>query len=149
MANTVRDSPSAVAIRSAAIADIDDVLRVWTQSETHPTVTDDAAGLTQLLADAPGALLVAEEGGEIVGTVIAGWNGWRGSIYRIAVAPSHRRLGVARALLDAAVANLIRLGARRIDAFVLRDDEQARSFWDSMRPAWVLDPLDKARYVRG
>lgn len=72
----------------------------------------------------------------------------RGSVYRIAVAPSHRRRGVARALLDVAVARLIGLGARRIDAFVLRDDEQARSLWDSMRPAWVADPLDKVRYVR-
>lgn len=36
MANTVRDSPSAVAIRSAAVANIDDVLRVWNNPRPVP-----------------------------------------------------------------------------------------------------------------
>lgn len=47
------------------------------------------------------ALLIAEEDEEaeddlaIVGSVIATWDGWRRSIYRLLVAPSHRRQGLA------------------------------------------------------
>jgi ribosomal protein S18 acetylase RimI-like enzyme len=138
----------AVEIRAATLLDIDAVLRLWGQSGTHPTITDDTAGVTALLTDAPGALLVAVDGATVVGSVIAAWNGWRGSIYRIAVAPSHRRFGVGRSLLTAAAKRFSELGARRIDAFVIRDDGSARSFWDSLAPEWILDPLAKVRYVR-
>lgn len=134
-------------VRAATVDDIDEVLRVWRDSGTHPTVTDTPEALARLIADAPGALIVTEQEGEVVGTVIAGWNGWRGSIYRIAVVPGRRRRGVARELLAAAIERLRGLGARRSDAFVIRDDDQARSFWDSLGPDWGLDPLDKARYV--
>ena len=134
----------AIVIRPAAPTDIEAVLRLWELSGTHPTITDDTAGVAMLLADAPGALLVALDGG----SVIAAWNGWRGGIYRIAVAPSYRRLGVARMLLAAAAERLSGLGARRIDALVIRDDDLARSFWDSLAPEWTLDPLEKVRYVR-
>jgi len=84
----------------------------------------------------------------VVGTIIAGWNGWRGGIYRIAVAPAHRRRGIARALIAAAVERLEALGARRIDALVVKDDDLARSFWDALGPGWTHDPMEKLRYVR-
>lgn len=136
-------------IRVGTSLDIDAVLRLWEQSGTHPTITDDPAGVARMLADAPGSLLVAVDGERVVGTVIAGWNGWRGSIYRIVVAPSHRRMGLARKLLAGATERLAALGARRIDAFVIRDDAMARSFWDSLSAEeWTPDPIEKLRYVR-
>ena len=39
----------------------------------------------RLIADSPAALLVAERDGEIVGVLIAAWDGWRGNMYRLAV----------------------------------------------------------------
>jgi ribosomal protein S18 acetylase RimI-like enzyme len=144
MSATPRDS---IEIRAATPADIDAVLELWDLSGTHRTLTDDPRGIALLLADAPGSLLMAVDGERTVGTVIAAWNGWRGGIYRIAVAPSHRRLGLARALLAAATERLRKLGARRIDAFVLRDDPLARAFWDGLSPDWVPDPQEKVRYI--
>jgi ribosomal protein S18 acetylase RimI-like enzyme len=135
-------------MRAATPADVEAVLQLWRASGTHRTVTDDIAGVAHLIADAPGALIVAVDADVLVGSVIAGWNGWRGSIYRIAVAPSHRRRGVGTALLSAAVARLTALGARRMDAIVIKADRHARSFWDSLSPEWTLDPLGKTRYVR-
>jgi len=35
-------------------------------------------------------VLFAEEEGHIVGTVIGGFDGWRGNIYRLAVHPEHQ-----------------------------------------------------------
>lgn len=139
---------SPLEVRPATAEDIGAVLDLWARSGTHPTVTDDVAGVARLISDAPGALLVADAGGVVVGTVIAGWNGWRGSIYRIAVIPSRRRRGVARLLLEAAAARLEALGARRLDAFVVTGDEQAMAFWDSLAPRWSRDPLEKTRFVR-
>jgi ribosomal protein S18 acetylase RimI-like enzyme len=41
---------------------------------------------------------VAEGDGEIVGALIAAWDGWRGNMYRLAVREGHRREGIGLAL---------------------------------------------------
>ena len=48
------------------------VLALW-QAAAEPTSTDSAETLTGLLRRDPGALIVAEADGRIVGSVIAGW----------------------------------------------------------------------------
>ena len=106
------------------------VLQVWREAEAMPTATDNLDSVTRLVRLGPGVLLVAERDGRIVGTVIAGWDGWRGGIYRLAVVPDYRRRGIGRALVDAAVAWQVERGAQRIIAFVRRDGARAVAFWD-------------------
>ena len=55
-------------IRPAVENDIDAVLDLWERA-AEPTTTDDAAAIAALLGHDAGALLVAEESGEIVGSV--------------------------------------------------------------------------------
>lgn len=137
-------------IRAAGLADIPAVLRLWVAAAVHPTVTDDAGALGGLVAGQPGALLVADDGGELIGSVIAAWDGWRGSIHRLAILPARRRRGLATALVLAAVASLRARGARRIGALVVAADRDAVDFWDSLRAAGIeADPLPKWRYVAG
>lgn len=72
--------------------------------------------------------------------MIAGWDGWRAHLYRLAVLPEHRRKGVARALLDAATERLVSLGASRLDAMVLEGNEDGQQLWDAAgyapQPNW-------------
>jgi ribosomal protein S18 acetylase RimI-like enzyme len=119
-------------IRVAARDDFDEVLALWRQDAAFATATDDLDGLGALCARDGDALLVADDGGRIVGTVIAAWDGWRGGIYRLVVASTHRRRGLGRTLVDAAVKALAARGARRIAAVVDGDDEQAMAFWRAM-----------------
>jgi ribosomal protein S18 acetylase RimI-like enzyme len=114
--------------RPAGPDDIGPILELW-RAATAPTSTDDADGVRALLARDPGALIVAESSGRLVGTVIAAWDGWRGSIYRIAVLPEYRRAGLGRRLLDEAERRLRDVGARRMHAIVVGTDEQAVGFW--------------------
>lgn len=76
-----------------------------------------------------GALLVAVSDGWVVGTVVAAWDGWRGSVYRLVVAPAKRRRGLGTALLRAAERRLEGLGARRAQAVVVETDDRAMAFW--------------------
>jgi ribosomal protein S18 acetylase RimI-like enzyme len=70
-------------------------LELWAQVRSgHASTPDCIDDVERLLADSPAALLVAEHGGEIVGALIAGWDGWRGNMYRLAVSERHRREGV-------------------------------------------------------
>lgn len=65
----------------------------------------------------------------MVGSVIAGYDGWRCSLYRLAVLPSHRRQGVSTALLQAAEQRFLAVGGRRGDAMVLEANERAQRAW--------------------
>jgi ribosomal protein S18 acetylase RimI-like enzyme len=92
-------------------------------------MTDDAVAVLALLARDPEALLIAEAEGEVVGTLIAGWDGWRGSFYRLAVHPDCRRRGLATALVRAGEARLEALGARRLSAIVAEEEGAAIALW--------------------
>jgi ribosomal protein S18 acetylase RimI-like enzyme len=117
------------AICIAGAGDLPAILDLWKRAGTEPGHTDDIESLTKLIAHDPGALLVAVEDETIAGSVIAAWDGWRGSIYRLAVAPSHQRRGLGTVLVNAAVKRLRTLGAVRLQAIVVETDLQATGFW--------------------
>jgi ribosomal protein S18 acetylase RimI-like enzyme len=117
-------------LRPAADRDVDAVLDLWhyaAENASRPPDRRDA--VLALLARDPHALIVAERDGVLVGSVIAGFDGWRHHLYRLAVHPAHRRGGVGRALLDAAEQRLRELGARRLDAMVLDGNDLGHRIW--------------------
>ncbi len=127
-------------VRTGQLDDAPAVLELWSIARSeHATTADRAGDIERLISETPSALLVAvADGGEIVGALLAGWDGWRGNMYRLAVHPAHRRRGIARRLLDAGEEHLRRLGARRVTALVAHDDTVAAAFWDSA--GYPVDP---------
>jgi ribosomal protein S18 acetylase RimI-like enzyme len=122
-----------VEVRAATDADIDAVLAVWAEARSRAAQTpDDPAVVQQLLDRDPGALLVADSDGEVIGVLIAGWDGWRGNVYRLAVLPSHRREGIARELVDAGHERLRAQGARRVTALVGGEEGAAHRLWRAL-----------------
>ncbi|MET9696681.1 GNAT family N-acetyltransferase [Streptomyces sp. NPDC006529] len=116
-------------IRTAGAAEAEDVLSFWKVAAEGTSVTDDVDGVTRLIERDPDALILAETDGLLVGSVIAGYDGWRCSLYRLAVLPSHRRRGIGTALLDAAERRFLAVGGRRGDAMVLEANEPGRRAW--------------------
>ncbi|GLW49917.1 N-acetyltransferase [Streptomyces sp. NBRC 14336] len=116
-------------IRAAGPEDLDTVLAFWKSAAEGTSISDDRDGVERLVARDPEALILAEQNGELVGTVIAGFDGWRCHLYRLAVHPDHRRQGIATALLAAAEERFTALGGRRGDAMVLRANERAHHAW--------------------
>lgn len=91
---------------------------------------DDTAAVHALITRDPAALqLVTEDGGEIVGSLIAGFDGWRCHLYRFAVHPERRRQGIGARLLAAAEERFREFGGRRADAMVLEDNTLAHHAW--------------------
>ena len=94
-----------------------------------PSVTDDEQAVYSLLERDREALIVGEAAGHIVASLIVGWDGWRGNLYRLAVNPGHRRRGIAAALVAEAERRLASMGCRRVAAVVTLSEEHAVGFW--------------------
>jgi ribosomal protein S18 acetylase RimI-like enzyme len=119
-------------IRSAVVDDLGAVLDFWqvaAENENRPA--DTHAAIAALHLRDPDALLLAADGDEIVGTVIAGWDGWRSHLYRLAVAPSRRREGIGRQLVAVAEQRFRALGGTRADAMVLDENPAAHGVWSA------------------
>jgi ribosomal protein S18 acetylase RimI-like enzyme len=132
-------------IRPGSCDDLAAVLDLWTAADAVPTPTDRVEPLRVLLSVDPGALIVADADGELVGSLIAAWNGWRGSFYRLAVHPDHRRRGLATLLVRAGEMRLRERGALRLDALVADDQPAALRFWSAA--GYELQG-DRRRFVR-
>jgi len=137
-----------LAIRRCRPGESEAVLALWRRAQSTPSLTDTAADVGRLLGEPTAVLLVAVENDTIIGTVIGGWDGWRGNVYRLAVDPDHQRRGVARSLVAAVDRELEAMGARRTSALVDREHPWAVGFWDSLAGVgYQLDPRN-VRYVK-
>ena len=122
--------PKGVTLGTVQAGDLAELLALWAvAAENEGRIADTAQSLAGLLARDPDSLIVARRDGRIVGTLIAGWDGWRAHLYRLAVHPDLRRQGIASALLAAAAERLSALGARRLDAMVLEGNELGQALW--------------------
>jgi ribosomal protein S18 acetylase RimI-like enzyme len=137
-----------IEIRPCRLEECSQVLTLWERAGAIASPTDTLDEVTRLVREHAGALLVALQEGAIVGSVIGGWDGWRGNIYRLAVAPEARRAGLARRLVQEAERGLRAKGARRISALVERHEPHAVGFWDALAArGWRRDER-MLRYVK-
>ncbi len=70
--------------------------------------------------------------GDIIGTIMAGYDGHRGWLYAVAVSPDHRRGGVGAALVEDTCARLRRVGCRKVNLQIRAGNEQVASFYRSL-----------------
>lgn len=117
-------------LRAATLDDVPAILAFWKiAAEDTNRSGDDAAAVEALITRDPSALLLAVTDGEIVGSLIAGFDGWRCHLYRFAVHPDRRRQGIGARLLTAAEERFRGFGGRRADAMVLDDNTLAHHAW--------------------
>lgn len=119
-------------VRRGQAPDLPKILALWENARSeHASTPDRIDDLGHLIGDSPAALLVAERDREIVGALIAAWDGWRGNMYRLAVREDCRRQGIGLELARAGEDYLRGCGARRVTALVAFEDDDAGGFWDS------------------
>jgi ribosomal protein S18 acetylase RimI-like enzyme len=119
-------------IRACTLEEAAFLLDFWREAGAEPTATDDPQGVNTLLREREDAVLLAVVEGQIIGTVIAVFDGWRGNIYRLAVIPARRRAGIGRKLVAEAERRLAIRGAKRLSAVASLHSNQAVPFWESM-----------------
>ena len=124
------------------------MLALWERAGAIPSPTDTLEELRRLVRTHGDGFLVAIQGSAVVGSVIGGWDGWRGNIYRLAVAPETRRRGLARRLVREAALVMKSKGGRRLSALVERNEAHAVGFWDYLaEDGWRRDER-MTRYIK-
>ena len=129
---------SSVVVRRATLREVTAILELWRNADAVAGATDDPAAVRALLARDPEALLVAELGGRVVGSLIAAFDGWRGNMYRLAVDPAHRGRAIGVQLIAAGEERLRAAGVRRVTALVVSEDARAAAVW--RRAGYGHDP---------
>jgi ribosomal protein S18 acetylase RimI-like enzyme len=105
-----------VQIRFLTIEDYDEAYTLW---KTSPGVglkilDDSETGIRKYLERNPLTCFVAEENGELAGTILGGHDGRRGYIYHIAVKTIFRNRGIGKALLESVEKALILEGINKV-----------------------------------
>ena len=120
-------------------ADYDQVRRLWEDIEkgVHVGRSDTPTEIEKKLSRDPDLFLIAESDERIVGSVIGGFDGRRGLIYHLAVAPEFRAMGIGSRLMDEVESRLSAKGCLKCYLFVTVDNPEAEEYykrrgWQSM-----------------
>jgi ribosomal protein S18 acetylase RimI-like enzyme len=123
-------------------ADYPEAIRLWQSMGpgVRVGVSDSEAEIKKKLARDPDLFLVAEAENRLVGTVIGGFDGRRGLVYHLAIAPLSRRKGIASLLMQEVENRLRSKGCLRCYLLVRPDNLDAQRYYQ--KAGWtVLDDV--------
>lgn len=105
----------------------------------HVGISDTLEETAKKLRRDPDLFLVAEAEGQIIGTVIGGFDGRRGMVYHVAVAASHRGSGLGRALMAEIEQRLKAKGCLKVYLMVAPENADAIGFYEKV--GWNIMPV--------
>ena len=118
------------------------VLALWQTAGPgiHVSPSDSPVELARKLQRDPDLFLVAEAGGQLIGTVLGGFDGRRGIVYHLAVESGWRGQGIGSALMDEVEARLMARGCRKAYLLVAPENAEVTAFY--ARRGWeIMDVL--------
>ena len=110
------------------------VRELWEKTEGfHIRKLDDSqTNIEKLLERNPRMSIVAENNGEIVGSVLCGHDGRSGMLYHICVDKLYRRQGIGTAMVEKAVCALKREGICTVLLIAFSDNKAGNQFWNKI-----------------
>jgi len=112
--------------------DFDEVLTLWERCDLLRRWNDPEMDIERKQNHSPELFLVAEVGGEVVGSVMGGYDGHRGSAYYLGVHPDYRGRGIANALINRLEKKLIARGCPKINLMVRAENDAVVSMYEKL-----------------
>lgn len=120
----------AIEVRAFRAPDAAAVTKLWEAAfPDDPPWNNPADVIARKLAVQPELFLVATAGDDIAGTVIAGYDGFRGWLHHVAVAQAFQGEGVARKLIEAAEERLAAMGCPKVNLQVRASNNAVRGLY--------------------
>ena len=116
-------------IRPFDIADEEAVLALWRGCGLLRPWNNPRRDIERKLGTQRELFLVGEVGGTLVASAMAGFDGHRGWVNYLAVAPEHRRSGFGRALMEHVEARLKDRGCPKLNLQVRASNPEAVAFY--------------------
>lgn len=116
----------------AGACDAGAVIALWQACGLTRPWNDPARDFQSAVEGATSAVLLLREGGAIAASVMVGFDGHRGWVYYLAVAPDRRRQGLGGRMMAAAEAWLRDRGAPKIQLMVREDNGAALGFYRAL-----------------
>ena len=115
------------------------VMDVWRASFGYDTAHNEPGlVIDKKMAMHDSLFFVAVAAAEVVGTVMAGYDGHRGWLYSVAVSPAHRKLGTGRQLVAHAEQSLVSRGCLKINLQLLQSNAAVAAFYASL--GYAVEP---------
>ena len=127
-------------IRPYQASDLAQVLALWRACNLTIAVNDPRKDIERKLAVSPELFLLGEFEGRVVASVMAGYEGHRGWINYLAVAPSYRRKSYGRLMMAAAEQLLDELECPKINLQVRSANAAVVAFYASL--GYVTDDVE-------
>jgi ribosomal protein S18 acetylase RimI-like enzyme len=105
------------------------VVALWEQCGLTRPWNDPHKDVSRKLEMQPELFLVGEEDAAIVATIMAGYEGHRGWINYLAVAPAYRGRGFARALIGRVEEVLLGMGCPKISLLIRSSNPEVMAFY--------------------
>lgn len=119
-----------VSIRSYEPWDEEEVVALWeTCFPDDPPWNDPRDVILRKMTVQPELFLVAVQGEQVLGTVLAGYDGFRGWVNKVATHPAHRGRGIASLLMQAAENALLDMGCPKLNLQVRADNDSVVEFY--------------------
>lgn len=115
------------------------VVALWRQCNLVRPTNDPHKDIRRKLRVRPDLFLVGLLDGKIVASVMAGYEGHRGWLNYVAVAPKHHRSGIGRAIMDEAERLLRAEGCPKINLQVRTSNTGALEFY--RRAGYAVDEV--------
>ncbi|CAN5304994.1 GNAT family acetyltransferase [soil metagenome] len=119
----------AFAIRVFQRDDAEAVVALWRTCGLSRPWNDPHKDIARKLSEQPELFLVGCIGAEVVSTAMVGFDGHRGWVYYLAVAPGVQRRSLGRALMDRAEELLIERGCPKINLMVRSENSGVLAFY--------------------
>lgn len=127
-------------VRKYDAEDYPAVVDLWRVCFPNDPPWDNPADIVRhKLAQQPELFLVCVFRGALVGTVLVGYDGYRGWINKLATHPDHQYKGVATLLLKTAENKLIAMGCPKINLQVRADNAEVIGLY--MGAGFAVEPL--------
>lgn len=121
-----------VVVGEMTAAERETVVALWTRCGLTRPWNDPEADMALAEATDNATILVAREGGTVVGAAMTGHDGHRGALYYLGVDPDNRRGGVGRALVQAAEAWCRSRGAPKLNLLVRMENQAVLAFYEEL-----------------